>query len=263
MKTIDLFRIVSGSVVWTVTSSDKIQSYDAGSGVEAYSPVAMQRGEVVQKNEISKSSLSIDIPIDHGLSIELLTSFSEQIITISVFTDRNGSVTTSWKGRLSSFQPDDSMMSLTFESIFTSLRRTGLRATFQKNCRHSLYGRGCNLIPSSFEATGTLNAIMGTTLTVPEAASQPNGYYTGGMVAAPDGSLSFIVNHSGNQLVLQRVGNSLASAFASNGVGLSISIHPGCDHSRLTCNSKFNNLLNYGGFDFIPDLNPMGGSSIV
>lgn len=263
MITIDLFRIVSGSDVWTLTSADQEQSYNAGSGTEIYDPVAVQRSEVVQKNEISKASLTLDIPIDHELAVIILTSYTEQIITMSVFTNRDGTVSTSWKGRLSSYQPSDSYMTLTFESIFTSLRRPGLRATFQKNCRHALYGRGCTLVPSSFEVVATLNDITDNTLTVPEAALQADGYYLSGMVAAPDGAYSYIISHVGDQLVLQRMGSSLASAFAASGPGLAISIFPGCNHSRTTCNSKFSNLLNYGGFDWIPDNNPMGGSSIV
>src|SRR3546814_7558211 len=30
-----------------------------------------------------------------------------------------------------------------------------------------------------------------------------------------------------------------------------ISLYPGCDHRRMTCKDKCNNILNYGGFDKI------------
>ncbi|MDG4870579.1 phage BR0599 family protein, partial [Guyparkeria sp. 1SP6A2] len=46
-------------------------------------------------------------------------------------------------------------------------------------------------------------------------------------------------------------------------VGQEIEVYPGCDRTAATCNAKFNNLLNYGGFDFIPPKGPFEGTSIV
>jgi len=42
-----------------------------------------------------------------------------------------------------------------------------------------------------------------------------------------------------------------------------VKIYPGCDRVRATCESKFDNLDNFGGFPWIPTKNPFGGSSIV
>lgn len=260
---VDLYRIVMGPTIWTLTSSDQDQSYNAGSGTEVYVATAMKRGGIEQKNEISKASIEVTIPIDHELAMSLLTSYSEQVMTITVFTKRGSSVETAWKGRLASIKPADADFTMNFESVFTSLRRPGLRARFQRSCRHALYGRGCNLVFTDYESIGTLNAITGTTLTVPEAALQTDGYFTGGMVAPDDGALSYIISHAGDQLVLQRVSYSMLTDFALAGAGMAIKLYPGCNHLRDTCNTKFNNLMNYGGFDWIPEKNPMGGSSIV
>lgn len=260
---IDLYRIVMGSQVWTLTPIDTDQYYDAGSGTERYVSTTLGRGQIEQKAEINKASVDVNLPLDHSLAVNLLSSFSEQILTLTIFTDRDGQVETTWKGRLASLKPDDPFITLTFESIFTSLRRPGLRAHFMRSCRHALYGRGCNLDPEDFAVDATLNAIVGTTLTVPEAALQPNGFYLGGMVRAPDGTLGYVVTHVGSALTLQRVPYPLTTAFAASGPGLAIKIYPGCDLSRTTCINKFNNLLNYGGFDWIPNINPMGGDSIV
>lgn len=264
MKPIDLYRLVMGDRVWTLTSADENQEYDAGSGLELYVATAMGRGEVMQKNEISKADLDISLPLDHDLAVELLASFSEQILSVTVFTDFDGVVQVTWKGRLSAVVPGNAEVTLRCESIFTSLRRPGLRARFQKSCRHALYhARGCTLDPEDFDQPATLDDIDGRVLTIPEADLLADGWLTGGMVRAPDEGLLFITNHVGAEVTVQRVSYSLAQAFAASGPGLSITIYPGCDHTRATCESKFNNLLNYGGFDWIPSKNPMGGNSIV
>lgn len=119
---------------------------------------------------------------------------------------------------------------------------------------------------------GLAQSVSGASVVVPEAAAQVNGYFLGGMLRAPDGLLGYIVGHSGSQITLQRPLNSLVTAFAEIGYGrsygsyyggLAVKLYPGCDHIRLTCKNKFGNLDNYGGFDWIPTKNPMGGSSLV
>ncbi len=263
MKSVDLFRVTLASAVWTMTNSDVDQFYDAGSGDERYVPTPMKRSGIEQKNELSKASLEIDIPLEHPLALTLLTSVTEQVMSLTVFTVRDAGTFVAWKGRLSGLKPGDTQLTLVFESIFTSLRRPGLRARFQRSCRHALYGRGCTLAPASFATAGTVAAIAGNVVTCAAAAAEADQFYQGGMLQASDGTYSYIIDHTGSSLTLQRVSFSLANDFAVNGVATAVNIYPGCDHSRDTCDTKFSNLLNYGGFDWIPSKNPMGGSSIV
>lgn len=259
MTPIELYRIVTGDRVWTMTSSAESVTYNN----DFYAPTAVGRTMINQKREISKENVDVELPLDHPLAVELLTSFLDQIMTVTVFQKQDGVIEVMWKGRLASIQPGEATLKLIFESIFTSMRRPGLRARFQKICRHALYGRGCNLDPADFATAGTVTALSGTTLTVTEAASEASGFYTGGMVAADNGILSFIIGHSGSTLVLQRMSSSLATQWAVEGSGTGVTIYPGCDHARTTCHTKFDNVLNYGGFDWIPRKNPLGGSSII
>lgn len=259
---IDLYRIVYGDLIWTLTSADTEQVYNAGSGNETYVPVAMGRNGYEQKNELSKANMEVNLPIDHELSVNLLTSYNEQIVSLTLFNVQGVTSGVAWKGRLASIKPSDTKLTLVFESIFTSLRRPGLRARFQKSCRHALYGRGCTLDPEDFAVAGNCVAVNGTTLSVTEAGAQGDGYFVGGMLRAPDGSLAYIINHVGTSIVLQRVPYNILVE-AGEGFPVSVTLYPGCDHTRGTCGEKFANGLNYGGFDWIPSKNPLGGSSIV
>jgi uncharacterized phage protein (TIGR02218 family) len=247
-----------GSLLWTMTAGPDVE-YNS----EIYEETPIKRNGIEQKNEISKATLEVSIPIDHPIALNLLTTYTEEVMTITIFTKIDAVYETSWKGRLASIKPADESLTLNFESVFTSLRRPGLRARFQRSCRHALYGRGCGLDFADHAVPATITSITGTTLVVPEAALQASGYYTGGMIAAADGALSYIISHTGSSLVLQRVSYSILSEFAITGSGTPVNLYPGCDHARSTCIGKFNNLLNYGGFDWIPNKNPMGGSSII
>jgi hypothetical protein len=261
----DLYRIAIGARLWTLTSGDEEVDYASGAGgaLEHYVPTPMGRGGVTVRNELTKANMEVRVPLTHELAVILLGSWLETITTITVFRQRASGTAVIWKGRLTSTLPDENFAKMVFESIYTSMRRPGLRARFQKSCRHPLYGRGCDLDPEDFAQVATIDAITGRTLTVPEADLLADGFFTGGMVKAPDGTLTYVTSHVGAQLELNRISAGLAAAFAADGPGTVITIYPGCDHSYATCAAKFSNDDNYGGFDYIPTKNPMGGSSIV
>ncbi|QJD54403.1 putative structural protein [Sphingomonas phage Eidolon] len=261
----ELYRFAEQAtgLFWTYTSGNEIVSYDAGDGAEDYKPASISRTEAEVKNEISKSNIEVQIPLTNEVAVRWMQDNGEKIVSLTIFErEKNGTVSVVWKGRLSSILPDMTAVTLKMESIFTSLRRPGLRARYQRSCRHALYGRGCTLDPADFEIDGSVSAAAGRTFTIAAAAGHSDGYFVGGMLRAGDGTLSYVTGHVGNQITVQRLSFSLATEIAG-GFPFDVKLYPGCDHSRATCNTKFANLPNYGGFDFIPVKNPLGGSSIV
>lgn len=261
----ELYRFTEqGSTeVWTYTSGDTEVTYDAGDGDEDYAPVSIARTEVESRSEMARANLDVTVALTNLAALRWLADNGENIVSLTIFErDRLGAYSVAWKGRLVAVIPGMDSITLKFESIFTSLRRPGLRARYQKSCRHALYGRGCTLDAEDFADAGTCTAAADRVVTVTEAAAQTDGYYTGGMLRSPDGVLSYIIDHVGADLTVQRMSFSLQAAI-DGGFPFAVTIYPGCAHDRATCNTKFANLLNYGGFDFIPQKNPMGGSSIV
>jgi len=71
-----------------------------------------------------------------------------------------------------------------------------MRAKYQRLCRHALYSRGCRLDIKTFFVGGTASAHHGLTITVPEAATLPNGWFRGGVLRHA-GLLGFITGHVG------------------------------------------------------------------
>lgn len=260
----ELYRFAEGEIlgeggdpgiVTLLTSADEDTDYDG----DIYVATPMGRSDVESKDKMPRSSLEISFDINNALARRWLTDRVEAQVTVTVFEMHNQSDSDTnilWKGRMVKVQPVGSQIKIVFESVFTSLRRPGLKARFLRSCRHSLYGRGCNLNRFDFQESGTITAISGSTITVPAADAFPDGYFTTGMLEAPDGSLRFIQNHVGSQITLIRSMQVLEVTDA-------VFLYPGCFRDRTTCNDKFNNLPNYGGFDWIPLRNPIDGSSIV
>lgn len=262
----------SGTVpaqVWTFTSGDEPRTHNG----ELYEPAPLGRSEVESKNELSRASIEIKTDLDSPLGLRWLKSSVEVRVGLTIFErDEDGIISVIWKGRLSSVKPRASEFVLSFESIFTSLRRPGLRARYQRTCRHVLYGRGCLANKDNFAVVGIPTGVSGAIVTVPEAASYPAGWFSAGMIEGPEGELRAIANHSGSSIVLYQPFDPLAKALAEDGYGLSygkfyggasVKLYPGCDRNRQTCQEKFGNLPNYGGFDWIPRRNPFDGSSII
>lgn len=254
MKFIEMYKFVMGTEEWTYTSGNESITYNS----DTYTPVPLGRGNSETRNELSKATLEVKIDVLDALAQRLLTVFTEKVLTLTLYVQDQETATTSigWKGRLSNIKPVKNRLTLSFESVFTSLRRPGLRARYQKVCRHVLYNRGCSLDPESFATVGQCSAVVSNIVTVPEAAGEANGYFTGGMIRAPDDLLAFIIDHTGSTLTLQRPFDSLWG-------GVAVTIYPGCNRLRQTCLDKFSNLDNFGGFPWIPSRNPMDGSSIV
>lgn len=268
MNIVEMYKFVRDADEWNKTSANIEVSYNG----DTYVPAPIGRGDLEARNELSKSTLEVELDIFDDLAQDLLTSFTEKVLSLTLFIKTDAVTGVAWKGRLTDVKPTKTKLKLSFENIFTSMRRPGLRARYQKPCRHLLYGRGCGLDPEAFATAGRVLAISGTFVTVAEAALQPDGYYLGGMLRGNDGILGYIISHSGSIIGLQRPIDSLTADFAISGYGLNYGnlyggleakLYPGCDRLRQTCETKFNNLDNYGGFPWIPSRNPMDGSSIV
>lgn len=129
--------------------------------------------------------------------------------------------------------------------------------TYTAECRHTLYGSAetgkigyCGIDKSAFTFTGTVSSItiQKWKLTV-SGFSKDDGYFDYGTLTFTSG------NNAGlSVIVKEQIGNSISfmlpTAFTI-AVGDTFSISAGCNKSLGTCKSKFNNVLNFGGFPHI------------
>lgn len=184
----------------------------------------------------------------------------EKVITVKIratqLDDPDEQIVAVWSGRITSVSWEYPEMIISCERISTSLKRTGLQLRYQRQCRHCHYDSGCGLDKANYLSTDTISAITNVTqLTVDAAAGFDDGYFNAG-IAEIDGIMRLIISHVGDQISLNRNLPGLE-------VGDSINLYPGCDRSAGTCDSKYSNVENYGGFDFMPGKGPFDGSSLV
>lgn len=255
---VELYEFVQGTQRWNYASCAE-PVIRLG---QTFRPSSIKRDRIKQSTDVFKNGVRLTFPRDDEFAGQFLGFSPENVTAVTILRghqdDPDNQFQVYWKGRVLSVRATESQVELECEPIYTSIRRPGLRAKFEYGCRHVLYGRGCGVNRELYRHDGTvlsLSASLNVEVTG-VAGMYPDGYFTGGILVAPDGASRFIVAHAGGVVTLSRPIRSL-------GGGQAVRLYPGCDHLRTTCNIKFNNLDNFGGFPWIPSRNPFDGSSIV
>jgi uncharacterized phage protein (TIGR02218 family) len=251
---VTLYKFANERGTFTYTSRASSVTYES----TEYVPQAITHGDVSSSGDMTKDALSLRMPRGNEVAQSLLVGEVDTPTTLTIFRGHEGDFVVYWRGRVASSSASGAGITLSCESVFTSMRRPGLRARYQRNCRHSLYGTGCGVSREAMKVVGSATAVDGTALVVSEAGGFADGYFIGGYVRVGLAT-RFIVAHAGTALTLMRPMESLNSA----DLPAEVELFPGCDKSRETCAAKFGNLPNYGGFPWIPLKNPFGFTSIV
>lgn len=251
---VELYTFAQGTQFWRFTTAPDPVTYAA---VE-YTPSSVSRDRIKQTSDVLKDSLKLEFPRGDAFASQFLGFAPDTVTTVTIMRGHVGDneFIPYWKGRVIAAVASGNKIELACESVFSSIRRPGLRARYELACRHALYSARCGVNLEASQDTGVTSVVSGVTISVPAAAGFADGYFTGGMIKAPDESTRFIVAHTGAVLTVQRPIAGLA-------VGATVRLYPGCDHLQSTCAGKFNNLDNFGGFPWIPIRNPYDGRSIV
>jgi len=139
--------------------------------------------------------------------------------------------------------------------LTASFARTGLRLCWTRECPHFLYDMDCKVNEADYREEGVISAVTPSTVTV-TMIPMPDQYFRGGYIewaANADGTMDrrMIESQEGNTFTVFGLTERMT-------VGLAVNVYPGCDRSPQTCKDKFDNIDNYGGFDFMPGESPFG-----
>lgn len=253
------YQIIQGVDEYLYTSAP----YIIGDSLGAFEPVAIEMtAEVKQTGELAKNGVTLTFPRDNPLAQTFVGYSPEVPTTVTIFRAHSaGSAEVSddrlyWKGRVISSSVDDDTVSLECEDAFTSMNRLGLRAVYQKGCRHALYSEGCGLDRYDWATAASVVLVDGRDIVIEEDSVGADDYFAGGMAELADGTLRYITGQTGNTLTLL----SPFRGLASDSAGVPITLYPGCAHNVDDCKDKFNNLVNYGGCPWLPGKNPFQNS---
>ncbi|MEM8493219.1 MAG: phage BR0599 family protein [Pseudomonadota bacterium] len=251
------FAFTVGATVYRYTSA----SYDITDPNGTYTAESISMTNVIATNELNKGVVQVTLPRDNTLAGLFLGKVPEVATSLSIFRGHIPTETGDlyWRGRVTSPDPSGDTVTLNCENIFTSRQRVGLRARYQKPCRHGLYTTECGVVRSSFGVAASINTISGRTITINALSVSPEldaTYFSGGIVELSTGELRTIESQNGLVLTLLYPFNDLTSGSPE----VSCTLFPGCNRTTDHCKNRFNNLPNHGGFPHFPAKNPFRGN---
>lgn len=125
---------------------------------------------------------------------------------------------------------------------------------YQPGCRWPLFSTGCGIAASSVTLP-SINVTAGSgqlLLFATSLSGNPDHYFDEGYItftSGPNGGAVRAIRQflaSGGQILL------FAPLQFAPAIGDLFSITPGCDKMQTTCDTKFHNLVNFGGMPYIP-----------
>lgn len=255
-RPVELYEFIRGASAWRYTSADSDVVY----GGNTYTAVPIARGAVEATRETAR--LALEITCDRALAVLDLfaTMPPDDIVAVTLrrLHAGDGEAITLWMGRVLNVTWNNAAAGIHCESVFTSLKRTGLRRLYQVPCPHVVYGPGCGLDRAAFDAAAAVTSVSGTTLNLSGLGAFADGHFAGGYLEWSDAG---VINR---RAIRQQVGGAVTISFPLPGLAASdsVTLYPGCDHTLATCAAKFANALNYGGMPHFTQKNPFSGTPI-
>lgn len=245
------------------SDEEDIETTDDEDNILTWVASPIDASDIEINGNVERQDTSFVFPITDTFAQKYLES-NYAITTCTVYRGHHGDpdqqLSVHWKGRIIGGEATDDGIKLTAESIFTSTKRIGNRAKCQRQCRWALYRPGCNLNRADFEEVATVTAVNGLVLTVPEAETTEPDEYKAGIINF-NGVFGMVEIHDGDQLTLLTKIYGLEDYVTANG-SASILIAPGCNRTTRRCVDRFDNGLNNGGFEKLPEINPFDTSIV-
>lgn len=155
-----------------------------------------------------------------------------------------------FSGRVSDVSGSRSAVKVDVKSDIELLNVSSPRNIYQAGCMRTLYDGGCKVNREKFTVNGrvTANSTTGTELAC--NLTQADGWFNQGVIKFTSGrnaGLSRTVKEHKNG----RLSFALRLPFPPQS-GDVFKIYPGCDKRQETCGGKFNNIVHFRGFPYIP-----------
>ncbi len=154
-------------------------------------------------------------------------------------------------GRIAETDVGRSKIDMKVKSLLNLLAQQQMpRRLYQAACTHVFGDAMCtfnraSMAASATAATGSSQAVIVTSL-----SPSPATLYDQGTIIATSGA-----NAGQSRTIAQLSGGNVALLQAwlePVVVGDAFQLLPGCDHTLATCQNTFDNLINFGGFPYIP-----------
>lgn len=225
-------------------------------------------GEIYTPNAITRTAIEVTSATDSNITMDFIIPANDPLATLFCLnvspdelivevrsvqrgTDYNTDYRVEWIGySLDTSISDDYATIKTGSLLQTKLKGNLATVYYQRSCNHDLYDTRCKVDPAAFTFVATITKIEAQLITVDSDGTADGELLGGTIVNTRTGEERGIYTNFGNIV-------TISYPFIDVEVGDEVNLIMGCDHNRLGhCKLRFNNVVNYGGHDFIPTTNP-------
>lgn len=262
--------------VYAYTSSARPVTYSG----QVYDPEEIDHASLeIDGSEVTAGALAVQAPFDLEIVQIIALRQPAQSIEVVVYEvdeeDPNGSpALVIFRGEVNGWQRVGQAASLECFNSLSSLNTEVPRGRFSSMCRWQLYGEGCRLTASSWRQNCRVIStdkdalqivVMPVDLSnIPLPVPVDPGYWIGGFLRGYTTINPILVlDHDEGtaagggyeyELTLKNWSPQIAELVPDGSGHTYVALYPGCDRNHNTCREKFNNLANFGGFEFVPQV---------
>ena len=248
-KPLELYKIWVGSTYWYYTNGDVAVVFDG----QTYDPATISRGSTEYNSQLDVNTMKIQFSRVTEPLVQYIAQNPIDITWIEVsrlFRDQSPlEKSVIFIGQIKS---------VSFRGLSAEAECVGFEHflkmpipvwRYQTTCNHRLFDSGCGKVKADYKVVAiiTLDATK-TKLTSTTFGDYVAGYFTYGLVEFESESRT-IIAHSGNTIT---IAYKMVNLVDNN----TVDTYPGCDGRIKTCRNKYDNIINYLGFPWIPEENP-------
>lgn len=245
---VELYRFAAGGETWTYTSGAQPHDYLG----QTYAPLAISRSAPTQGND-RQGQITLTVARDNPVAALFRVIPPGPAMTLTVYRvhPADGETVALWTGRVRAVAWAGSEAQLTCDPVTGVLARDGLRYGYTATCNHLLYSGRCGVNALDHQVIVPVAGIstVGDTLTSAALAGYPDQHFRGGFIVRNFEDYRMILASSGGSIVLLLPFEQIDPTDTLN-------VYPGCDRTLADCEARYNNVVNFGGFPFVPPKNP-------
>lgn len=250
---IECYRFVSSFKTWRFTSYHESITV-AG---QLFTPLAIVRTAIETGNVVDTlTTMDFIVPSQHEIAKTFCYTRNPKGLVVTVYRVHEGDdYSTDYKieyqGEIAGSSATGIQATIKTASILQTRLNGNLSSVYyQKTCNHTLFDARCKVNRATYTQTAYVTEVQKQLISVDNMVFATGALAGGEMTNIRTGEKQGIVGNAANVI-------TLGYPFFDILAGDQIELTQGCDHMRLGhCKNRFNNVVNYGGMDFIPEVNP-------
>lgn len=246
---------------------------------ETYKPEIISADDIEITDETEAKTLTIRVPRKSSIAGLFLVYAPIEQLWLNIYrkhwNDEDAEFIRYWTGMVAGVEYTEDYANLICKPIDTAFNKLGLWKNYASKCQHMLYDVRCKVniaLPQYFQNV-TLTAVnngiylesngfglWSNFIDVGTGNSKiKSGWWATGFIrVASSGEVRMITIHGteGGDGYIDNTKVTILTAINGLKAGDVIEVYAGCARDIDTCVNKFDNVVNFGGFPFIPLNNP-------